>query len=605
MNKPIKNSCIFEVSWEVCNFVGGINTVIKSKAAQMNKLYNDNYFLIGPFFLNQLKGEFEEKVVDKNLKRVFQKLEKQGIKCHFGKWLIEGQPQVILIDFKDFWWKLNDFKGELWRDYKIDSLKSGYDFNEPLIWGLAVGILIQEMIKYDVKGLSKGKRIVAHFHEWISASGLLYLKKRAPDIATVFTTHATVVGRTLTYNHVDFYSSIKTINANLEADKWQVRDKHQLEKAAALFCDIFTTVSEITASETFYFFKKKPDILTYNGLDLEKFPSTDELVLKKRFQKNRLKQFLLYYFFPYYSFSLENTLFYFISGRYEYKAKGIDIFIKALSKLNKRLNEEKSKKTIVVFFWIPAGVRSIALELLENKEFFQHIQELIKQETWEIDKKILFSLIEKGNFSEKTIFPKNILFEFKKRCLKFRRQGNPLISTHLLEDQNDPIIKTLRQVGLCNKDKDRVKVVFHSIYLTGHDGLLNLNYQEVVQGCDLGVFPSFYEPWGYTPLEVAALGTCAVTSDLTGFGRYIDKNFKLGRKNLGIFILKRFQKKEKEKIEQLTNFLYQFTLFDKHQLAFYKNQARNLASSADWKFFINNYVKAYNQALRKAIKRNK
>jgi glycogen(starch) synthase len=414
-----------------------------------------------------------------------------------------------------------------------------------------------------------------------------------------------VVGRTLTYNHVDFYSTIETAEADLLAERWQVKDKHQLERAAAVSADIFTTVSEITDLEACYFLKRQADVLTYNGLDLEKLHSIDELIFKKGFQRNKLKNFLLYYFFPYYSFDLEETLFYFISGRYEYKAKGVDIFIKALGQLNQHLIEKKTKKTIVVFFWILAGVRNIELELLENREFFQHIEELVKQATVEIDKKILFSLIEKGKFNEKILLPKDVLFEFKKRCLKFKKQGQPLISTHLLEDQNDPIITALKEANLNNYETDRVKVVFYPIYLTGHDGLLNLNYQEAIQGCDLGVFPSSYEPWGYTPLETAVSGICTVTTDLTGFGRYIEKNFKLGNKNSGIFILKRFHKEEKEEIEQLTDFLYQFTLLDKHQLVFCKNQARNLAMRADWRFFIRNYVEAYNLALKKKIEREK
>jgi len=495
------------------------------------------------------------------------------------------------MDFKDYWPQLNQIKTKLWQDYQIDSLGTGYDFNEPVLWATATGLFLEK-----ASPLFKEEKIVAHFHEWLSGAGLLYLSKKQ-KIGTVFTTHATCLGRTLSYHNVDFYSILRKIDPEREISRYNIKAKHQLEKQTAQNCDVFTTVSEITALEAERFLGRKPDLLLPNGLEAEKFLSFEEIVIKHRLQRERLKEFLLFYFFPYYDFDLENTLFYFIVGRYEFRAKGIDIFIKALAKLNQQLIKNKSKKTIVAFFWIPAAVREIKPELLENREFFKDIKDSLEEISWETEEKILYSIISGKKITEKVLFEEDFLFDIKKKLMKLKREGQPFLSTHNLIDPQDVILSSLQEAGLTNKKSDKVKAVFYPIYLTGHDGLSNLNYQESIQACHLGVFPSFYEPWGYTPLEAAALGVTSVTTDLAGFGRFC-QGLNKEEKYPGIFVLERFHKTDREEIESLARFLYRFSQFSRKQRIENKIQARKIAAQADWKNFIKNYIQAHNQAVR-------
>ncbi len=593
--KSVQADYVFEISWEVCNKVGGIYTVLKSKASQMVNFYRQNYYLIGPYFPEKIKGYFQEETSLPEFKNVFEELEKRGIKCYSGKWLIEGGPNVVLIDFKNFWPKINQIKAELWQDYKIDSLESSYDFNESALWARTTGLFIEEVSK--IPKFQK-KKIIAHFHEWLSGTGLLYLKKNKVKIGTVFSTHATVLGRALSWHNIDFYSKLVQIDPEKESVKRNVKDKHQLEKITTQNSDVFTTTSEITALEAEYFLGRKADFLLPNGLDLEKFLNFEEIVSKHQIQRERLKEFLLFYFFPYYIFDLENLLFYFITGRYEFRSKGIDIFIKALSRFNQKLIKNKSKKTIIVFFWIPAAVKEIKPELLETKELLKDIKDSLEEVYGETREKTLYAIVSGKKITEKALFNKDFSFELKKKLLKLKRQGLPSLTTHNLHNSQDLILKSLQECGLNNKKDDKVKIVFYPIYLTGHDGLTNLNYQESVQACHLGIFPSFYEPWGYTPLETAALGVASATSDLSGFGRFY-QGLTNSKKQSGIFLLKRFNKTDEESIEELSDFLYRFSQFSRKERIENKIHARKIAAKAAWKIFIKNYLKAHNEAVRK------
>ena len=596
---------VFEVSWETCNKVGGIYTVLKSKARYLTNIYGKGYYLVGPYFEDKVKGEFEEIPLLKEFKNIFNELEKEGIKCYLGKWLIKGEPRTILIDFKNFWPKSNKIKAELWEDYKIDSLGSNYDFDEPMVWSYAVGLLIEKMAL-----LYQDNKIVVQFHEWLSGAGLLYLKKRDVKIGTIFTTHATTLGRSLVYHNVDFYSILNKINVEKEVQRLGIKTKHQMEKAAAQVSDTFTTVSVITSLEAEAFLGREPDILLPNGLDLEKFLTLDEIVIKHKKENARLKEFLLYYFFPYYNFDLNNTLIYFTAGRYEFRTKGLDVLIKSLGQLNKKLITTKNKKNIVVFFFIPffsstssSGTKNIIQELLENKNFFEDIKNSLEDISLETQRKIFYSFLERRKINEKNLFEKDFLFHLEKKLMKFFKKGIPPLVTHNLTETTDPILKSFEAAGLSNKKSDKVKVIFYPIYLTGHDGLTNLDYYESIEACHLGIFPSFYEPWGYTPLEAAALGVSSVTTDLAGFGRYCQGlEIEEKEKRPGVFVLERYNKTDEQEVVKLTNFLYKFAQFSEKQRIENKIQARKIAEQADWKYFVENYIIAHNQSLKKLTK---
>ncbi|RLI93200.1 MAG: hypothetical protein DRO94_02810 [Candidatus Altiarchaeales archaeon] len=584
---------VFEISWEVCNKVGGINTVVKTKVPYMIKEYRDRYYLIGPYFPDRAISEFRERVPPDKLSEVFEKLKNLGIICHYGKWLIRGEPNVILVDYGGYIYKNYEIKTKLWEKFGIDSLGTEFhDFDEPILWGDAVGVLL-----HNISDLF-GNRVVAHFHEWLSCGALLYIKRNNLKIATVFTTHATTLGRTMAGNNVDIYSIMEKIDPEEEAYKWGVHSKHQVERVSAHVADVFTTVSEITAIEARNFLKKNPDMLLFNGIDTEKLPTFEEVLIRHRLYREKIKEFLQYYFFPYYSFDLDDILIYFISGRYEFHNKGIDIFISALSKLNRVLKNEKSRRTIITFFWIPSDVIRIKPELLMAKAYYEDIKDAIEDNINEIESRIIRALISRKSITENVLFKEDFLKEAKKKVMRFLRDGNPPLCTHDIQnEENDPILRSFRENNLLNRKEDRVKVILYPIYLTGADNLLDLSYDEAVIGSHLGVFPSYYEPWGYTPLETGALGVAAVTTDFSGFGRYLSQDTI--RQNEGIYVIKMFRRSDEEKIENLFEILYQFSKLDRGKRIENKMEARRLALLADWNILVSAYINSHKVAIKR------
>jgi len=585
---------LFEVSWEVCNKVGGINTVLKSKASQMVDYYSDGYYLVGPYFAKMASGELEETLPQGNWIKVASELKKQGIICHFGKWLVGGEPNVILLDFANSYSNLNEIKKNLWDWYKIDSLNVGHDYDEPITWNYAVFLLLQK-----VQEIFKGKNL-GQFHEWLSGVALLYLKQNKIPIPTVFTTHATVLGRTLSSHNVDLYCKTKNkyalevMDLEKEAYNYGVAAKHQVEKNSAQKSDVFTTVSEITGLEAKFILGRKPDVLLLNGLDINRFPTFEEISVKHGLQRDRIREFLLYYFLPYYDLDLDNTLIYFIAGRYEFHDKGIDVFVESLGALNALMKENKSDKTVVAFIWVPAGIRGINTDLLENRTFYHDVRDSVDEHLPKFRRSLLSTLISQKKITGQSLFDEGLLMEMKRKVLKLKKKGVPALSTHQLENPNDIILQTLKKVGLENKKQDKVKVIFYPIYLNGADGLLDLNYYECMQGAHLGVFPSFYEPWGYTPLEASALGVASVTTDLAGFGRYVKKKTKGA--SPGIFVLDSMGISHENIVNQLTKIMYSYSKLTKHGRIKDKIAARKLAETADWNLLAKNYKKAHDLA---------
>ncbi len=585
---------LFEVSFETCNRVGGIYRVLESKAGKMMCHYGDKYFLIGPYYREKARGEFKEEAPPAKMGQVFENLEKEGIRCHYGRWLIKGKPLAILIDFSDYFYKVNEIKKEMWEDFGVDSLHTGHDFNEPVCWSYAVGRFIREFTSEH-----GSEKIVAHFHEWLSGAGLLYLKQKNTKGKTVFTTHATSLGRTLAFHSINFYGKIEEIEPDEAAKKYNVFPKHSMEKVSARECDVFTTVSEITGVEAEKFLQRKPDIILPNGLDIEKFLSFEDIAVKHRLQRNRLRDFVAAYFFPYYTFDLEETLFYFIIGRNELRAKGIDVFIDSLGKMNKKMREEKSKRTIVAFLFVPAETKGVNPSLLENIEYFRDLQESLEGALPDIEERILYNILREREITKQNLISDDYLLDIEKKLHRMKRSGeNPSLSTHHPNSLHDEIMNGLKNADLLNKEEDRVKVIYYPVYLTGHDGLSNLNYEEALEACHMGVFPSFYEPWGYTPLEAAALGVASVTTDLSGFGKFCE-GLKRKKRKPGIYVLKRGGRTDEEAIDDLHLFLYEFMKTSRRERVENKIEARKIASEADWSNFVFNYIEAHNRALLK------
>lgn len=586
-NSNIKSSIIrpkadilIESSFEVCNKVGGIYTVVTSKAAIINEAYLD-YFLVGPYYQDKA-FELEQQPPPEFLKKPFAELAAQGINCVFGKWQVKGEPYTILVDFKNKLGDANDIKKQLWESYQVDTLFSNYDFTEPMVWAWCVGKLIEKISE------NTSKKIVTHFHEWLAGISLLYLKKYKPQIPTVFTTHATMLGRSIAGTGDKLYSIIDTIQPYEEARRRGVIDKFTTELACAKYTNIFTTVSEITGYEAEKLLGRKPEVLVLNGLDINRFPTFEETSIMHRKNRDIMREFLSYYFEPYYDIDFKESLNMFIFGRNEFKNKGVDIFIKSLSKLNKELTQ--TDKTVFAFFFIPCSASSIRFDLLDAKNKYHQIKEMVENESEALKQNIISNLLSDKDAGV-NLLSKNFMQTIKKNVMHFKKLGLPPLSTHNV-DENEPMLKAFRENNLLNREEDKVKVILYPIYVSNNDGLLNLSYYEAITAGHLGVFPSYYEPWGYTPLESAALGVPAVTSDLAGFGRYIKDKATKG----GIFVLDRQNVSEEKSVENFKNMMLDYVKLTQQKRVEQKIIAKELAAVADWSVLAKNYIIAQNMA---------
>jgi len=560
--------------------------------------------------------EFNEEEPPENIKKIFNELVNFGIECHYGTWMKHANPKTILIDPSGFMSERDRIKTELWENYGVDSINVDFEYDEPVVWSYAAGMLIEEIIK-DKCG-------VAHFHEWMAGAGLLYLENLKKGdgngngngngnggdndlkIATVFTTHATMLGRSMAGSGLNLHEKIESELANGEtatndsARRYGVAGKHTLEKACAHNANVFTTVSETTARECEYIHGKKPDIVLPNGLDIEKFPHTDELSISRKDYWRKMKSFLTAYFSRYYDVDFSSSRVVYISGRYEFHNKGIDLFIRALGKLNEKFkkdgHENKEIYPVAAFIWIPTGIRGVNMQVLENVTLYGklgvHAAEIIP----EIEKEIIKSWAH-GKIP-RNLSNNNLLKISKKVIAHFKnlRGSTPRLCAFNLsyDEQNDMILNSLKENGLFNRKEDIVKVIFYPVYLSSDDGLLDLDYLNATIPCSLGVFPSYYEPWGYTPLEAAAWGIPAVTTDLAGFGKFIkDKNGKNG-----IYVLEMDKTKEKV-VDELMEIIYENVTMPTNELVDIRIKAKELAALCDWKILIRYYLEAHKLAMEK------
>jgi len=589
---------VFETSFEVCNKVGGIYTVIRSKAAQMVGQYGEGYCAVGYYEPAQARLEFDENTPPAGLAKAFKRLEAEGIRCHFGVWLIPGRPNAILVDAKNYAVDPNDIKKRLWEDYNIDSIKSDAWFNDPMVWSTAIGRLLEELIKEEPY---RGKKVIGHFHEWLSGFALLHIKKNKLPIATVFTTHATMLGRSISSAGGDLY---KLVNDGIKrkekatvdmARQYNCEDKYTMEVACANNADAFTTVSEITGREATYTLGKKPDVLLFNGLDMSKFPEAEELSVLRKKYRDQMREFLISYFCRYYKMDFYNIRSMFLSGRYEFHNKGVDVYIDALGKLNRRMKAEKSQKQVVAFILVPSGTRGEDMQVLKNKALYEEIHEQVENMLPDIRDRLV-DLITTGEAPDGNVFTDEFLQQARKLTAHFvekRGQVAPLCAFELNYPlDSDNIIQAFRRNELLNREEDKVKVIFYPAYLSSADRLIGLDYNPGTLTCDVGVFPSFYEPWGYTPLETAAQGTLAITTDLAGFGQFI------AGKGDGIKVLKVDGVEYGKIVDELTKELYDIVYMEKKELTRRRMNAKELSSLADWQALAKNYFKAYSVAIK-------
>jgi len=532
---------IFETSWEVCNKIGGIYTVLSTGAKALQEQNKDKNIYIGPDFGNKDNPLFKEnKTLFKEWRK--QASEKERLHVRIGRWEIPGKPLVFLVDFKPFMSLKNEFLYQMWEKFGVDSLSSYGDYDESVMFGYTAGKTIESFCSFF--HLPKEKT-VAHFHEWTTASGLLYLKINAPEIRTLFTTHATTVGRSICFNNKPLYDHFENYNGDQMACELNVTAKHSIEKRGAVNADCFTTVSELTAKECAQLLEKKPDIVTPNGFESDFVPKGKKYMEQHAESRTILKKVaetLLGYALE------ENALFIGTSGRYEYKNKGIDVFLESLKRLD--FNPEL-KKEVVAFIMVPgciSGPRKDLQEKLNNPD--ANVQLICNNTTHD-------------------------LYNY---C-------------------NDEIISALQCFNLNNRKENKVKVIFVPSYLDGNDGIFNHSYYDLLIGLDMTVFASYYEPWGYTPLESAAFGIPTITTDLSGFGLWVSHEPK-DIEN-GVAVILRTEYNYHDVAEDIQDNVVLFANKTQEEIAGLRKRAQDIAHKASWHEFISYYIKAFNIAFKK------
>lgn len=526
---------LFEVSWEVCNKVGGIHTVIATKALNMAKELENRHILIGPdvWRETQQNPEFLE---DARLLRSWrQKAAQEGLRIRVGRWNVAGSPIAILVDFSSYIARKDDIFASFWEQFKLDSISGQWDYVEPALFGYATGKVIESYVRFN---LAPHHKVVAQFHEWMTGTGLLYLKTTDLPIATAFTTHATVLGRCIAGNMLPLYDNLEGYNPLEKAREFNVLAKHSLEKTASLQADVFTTVSEITARECAHFIEKKVDVITPNGFENSFTPSAADFPEKIAAGRGKLREIaegMLKEKVDADAFMVG------IGGRYEFKNKGIDVFIDALGKLDKQLNGKG--REVLAFIMVPTGHHGPHKSLAEDR-----------------------------------------------------------FTTHYLNDPEwDASLRKIHELGLENRAKNRVKIFFIPCYLNGNDGIINMTYYDLLVGLDLSVFPSYYEPWGYTPLESLAFKVPTVTTSLAGFGLWVEANYKGAHP--GITVIPRNDVNYAAVVDAVEAQMMALCALTPEETVALKDNAKDVSTIALWENQVIFYKQAYAFALAKVVSR--
>lgn len=545
-----KPDYIFEVSWEVCNLVGGIYTVLSTKAKTLQKSCKDRVIFVGPDVWKEKSSPYF--IEDDNVTKGWlqQVALPYDLKVRTGRWDIPGKPIVILVDFTPLLNHKNELYKLMWELYGVDSMPAYGDYDEASAFAWASALIIENYYLY-ING--KDKNVIAHFDEWTTAMGLLYIKHFQPGIATTFTTHATSIGRSIAGNNKPLYDYLAGYNGDQMAQELNMVSKHSVEKRAAVHADSFTTVSDITARECEQLLERKPDVVTPNGFERNFVPAKKELAIKREVARKKLLDVVqaLTGHRP-----ANNAFLVATSGRYEYRNKGIDMYIDAVGRMAQRSDLDRE---IIAFVLTPGWVDTPRADLLQR-------------------------MTQEGNYT--TSLP------------------DPVVTHNIHNYDCDNIINQIHWLGLNNHPDSIVKIVFVPSYLTGSDGLLDMPYYDILVGVDATAFPSYYEPWGYTPLESVAFGIPTVTTQLSGFGQWVIGHDASTLKATGVEVLHRYDDNFAGVSQQLADTIVAMSQMSDKEKKAIDRAASQLAAEAEWKNFMVHYDTAYDIALKKAQARN-
>ena len=562
--KKLLPDYIFESSWEVCNKVGGIYTVLSTRAKTLQDAMPDRVIFIGPDFWQGKDNPLfvEDKKLLANWRRAALK---ENLSLRIGRWQIPGRPVVVLVDFVPFYAQRNDIYGAFWTDFQVDSLHAYGDYDEASMFSYAAGRVVESYYKFF---LNESKRVVYQAHEWMTGLGALYIHKHVPAIATIFTTHATTIGRSIAGNGKPLYDYLFAYNGNQMADELNVQSKHSIERQTAHHVDCFTTVSDVTARECFELLDKQPDVVLPNGFEMDFVPKGVTFVNRRRKARQRILDVANALMGTQLT---DETLIVSTSGRYEWKNKGIDVYLEALCRT---LHDDRLQRPVLALVEVPAWQAGPRREL----------QERLKD-----------GKTEPSKFSSPL--------------------HDPFITHYLHEPGGDMTCQFIHRCGITNRESSRLKIMFVPCYLDGADGIFNMHYYDLLLGLDMTVYPSYYEPWGYTPLESVAFKVPCVTTTLAGFGLWAnemkanavkassgraeeDVNCYLDRD--GVEVIQRSDYNYNEVADRIRDEIIGFSQLSKKEVDVARKAAAALAEKAQWKYFISYYYEAYDIALRRA-----
>lgn len=541
---------IFESSWEVCNKVGGIYTVLSTRAKTLQDKLKDHIMFIGPDVWKEKENPlFEE---DASLLKSWRDTaENENLHVRIGRWNVPGHPIAVLVDFQPYFAIKNDIYTRLWEDYGVDSLHAYGDYDEASMFSYAAGLVVESYYNHVLKG--QCEHVVYQAHEWMTGLGALYIQKHVPEVATIFTTHATTIGRSIAGNHKPLYEYLFAYNGNQMAQELNVQSKHSIERETAHHVDCFTTVSEVTNRECAELLDKPADVVLMNGFEKDFVPSKAQFARKRREARRKLREVagaLLGTDFD------DDVMIISTSGRYEFRNKGIDLYMEAM---NRSLRNKDLTRKVLAFVQVPGWVCCPREDLKER--------------------------LASGKTCDTPL-------EW------------PLLTHWLHEMSHDQVIDYMKRYNMWNLPDDKVKVIFVPCYLDGADGIFNMHYYDLLIGMDLTVYASYYEPWGYTPLESVAFHVPCITTNLSGFGLWVNQLLgKDGELTDGVQVVRRTDYNSSEVADAIKDAVTAYAAFTPQEAEKIRHKAADISEHALWKHFIRYYYQAYDIALHKAKQR--
>ena len=556
-NIKLKPDFIFESSWEVCNKVGGIYTVLSTRAKTLQDAMKDHVIFIGPDCWKENECPYFRE--EKSLFAEWQwEVREQGLAVKVGRWTVPGEPIAILVDFTPYFEKKNEIYGWLWEHYGVDSLHAYGDYDEASMFSYAAALVVESLYKFNVERgtFDHNTKVIYHANEWMCGLGALYINNKLPQIGTVFTTHATSIGRSIAGNQKPLYDYLFAYNGDQMAGELNMQSKHSIEKQTAWHVDCFTTVSDITAKECVELLDKPVDVVLPNGFDDSFVPKGAQFTKKRKAARKRLLEVANALLGEQLD---DDTLIVSTSGRYEFRNKGIDVFVEAMNRL---LRDRDLKKKVLAFIEVPGWVGEPRKDL----------QERLNSQLSTFDSPLEVPQV-----------------------------------THWLHNMShDNVLSMMKYYDMHNRKDENVKVIFLPCYLDGKDGILNMHYYDVVLGNDLCIYPSYYEPWGYTPLEAIAFKVPCITTDLAGFGLWANKEFgHYGELKDGVKVIHRTDYNYSEVADAIKDAVADFSAMSQKEVDECRKKADVLSKKALWSKFIEYYYEAYDIALRKAAERIK